>query len=54
MLQAQEYIALKMISLMRENMFYQRIFPTDKENSLTEEDYPLQKSWQEDHLVILL
>ena len=49
MLQAPESTNLKMIFLMRENISYRKMFQMDKENSSMEEDYPLQKLWQEDH-----
>lgn len=49
MLQAPESTNLKMIFLMRENTSYRKMFQMGKENSLMEEDYPLQKLWQEDH-----
>lgn len=48
MLQAPESTNLKMIFLMRENTSYRKMFQMGKENSLMEEDYPLQKLWQED------
>ena len=53
MLQVPESINLKMIFLIRENMFCRKMFQMGKENSLMEEDYLLQKSWLEDHSVNL-